>query len=98
MPEFTRRSFLKMSGTASVGLTVASTIPDKFLLWAEEAGLVKSTLVPTYCEMCFWKCGTIAKVINGRVVKLDGNPLHPGSRGKLCGRGNGGMGLLYDPD
>ncbi len=98
MPEFTRRSFLKMSGTASLGLTVASTIPDKFLLWAEEAGLVKSTLVPTYCEMCFWKCGTIAKVINGRVVKLDGNPLHPGSRGKLCGRGNGGMGLLYDPD
>ncbi|HEX9078308.1 MAG TPA: molybdopterin-dependent oxidoreductase [Desulfuromonadaceae bacterium] len=98
MPDFTRRSFLKLSGTASLGLTVAATLPDKFLLWAEEAGLVKAEHVPTYCEMCFWKCGAVAKVINGRVVKLDGNPLHPGSKGKLCGRGNAGMGLLYDPD
>ncbi len=98
MPAFTRRSFLKLSGTASLGLTVAATLPDRFLLWAEEAGLVKADHIATYCEMCFWKCGAIAKVIKGRVVKLDGNPLHPGSRGKLCGRGNAGMGLLYDQD
>jgi thiosulfate reductase/polysulfide reductase chain A len=96
--KFSRRTFLKTSGLVSAGLAATSMLPDKFLLWAEEQGLVKATYVPTYCEICFWKCGTIAKVINGRVVKLEGNPVHPGARGKLCGRGNGGAGLLYDPD
>jgi len=96
--DLTRRKFLKISGAATVGATVALNLPDSFLLWAEEAGLVKATHVPTYCEICFWKCGAIAKVINGRVVKLEGNPAHPNSRGKLCARGSGGMGLLYDPD
>ncbi|KAA0888337.1 nitrate reductase [Oryzomonas rubra] len=94
----TRRSFLKISGATTVGLSVAATLPDKFLLWAEEQGMLKATYVPTFCEICFWKCGVMAKVINGRVVKLEGNPNHPGARGKLCGRGNGGAGLLYDPD
>ena len=93
-----RRSFLKISGVTTVGLSVAATLPDKFLLWAEEQGMLKATYTPTLCEICFWKCGVMAKVINGRVVKLEGNPSHPGARGKLCGRGNGGTGLLYDPD
>lgn len=93
-----RRSFLKASGLVSAGLAITSTLPDKFLLWAEEQGMLKATYTPTFCEMCFWKCGAMAKVINGRVVKLEGNPAHPGARGKLCARGNGGAGLLYDPD
>lgn len=95
---FSRRTFLKTSGVATAGLAVATTVPEKFLLWAEEAGLIKATYVPTFCEICFWKCGAIAKVLNGRVVKLDGNPVHGNSRGRLCARGNGGIGLLYDKD
>ncbi len=93
-----RRNFLKGSAAATAGLAAISLSPDKFLVWAEEQGMVESTLVPTYCEMCFWKCGGFAKVINGRVVKLEGNKLHPHCYGRLCARGNGGLGLLYDPD
>ncbi len=52
----------------------------------------------TYCEMCFWKCGVIARVRNGVVHKLDGNPLNPNNRGHLCAKGNSGIYLLYDPD
>ena len=37
-------------------------------------------------------------VKNGVVTKLEGNPSHPLSRGRLCPRGTGGIGLLYDPD
>jgi thiosulfate reductase/polysulfide reductase chain A len=54
--------------------------------------------IPTFCEICFWNCGAIARVENGKVVKLEGNPENPESRGKLCARGNAGMGSLYDPD
>lgn len=89
---------MKTSGLVSAGIAASSMLPDKFLLWAEEQGMLKASYIPTYCEICFWKCGAMAKVINGRVVKLEGNPAHPGSRGKLCARGNGGAGLLYDPD
>jgi thiosulfate reductase/polysulfide reductase chain A len=55
-------------------------------------------VVPTYCELCFWGCGQLAHVKEGRVTKLTGNPAHPLSRGMLCPRGAGATGQLYDPD
>ena len=50
------------------------------------------------CEMCVWRCGVLAKVKDGRVVKLEGNPDHPHSLGKLCPRGQAGLMNTYDPD
>ncbi len=40
----------------------------------------------------------MAEVADGRVLKLQGNPHHPLTKGKLCARGNAGTALLYDPD
>jgi thiosulfate reductase/polysulfide reductase chain A len=48
--------------------------------------------------MCVWRCGVLAKVVNGKVVKLDGNPEQPHSNGKLCPRGQAGLATTYDPD
>ena len=48
--------------------------------------------------MCFWRCGVLADVKDGKVVKLQGNPDHPQTEGRLCARGNAGTQLLYDPD
>jgi thiosulfate reductase/polysulfide reductase chain A len=50
------------------------------------------------CEMCVWRCGLRAKIVEGRVVKLDGNPEHEHSRGNLCPRGQSGLMNTYDPD
>ena len=55
-------------------------------------------MMPSFCELCFWKCGILAHVKNGRVTKIQGNPKDPLSNGMLCPRGAGGTGLLYDPD
>ena len=55
-------------------------------------------LIATNCEMCFWRCGVLAEVKDGKVLKLQGNPNHPMTKGKLCARGNAGTQLLYDPD
>ena len=96
--KFSRRTFLQTSSAAGLGLAAYVALPEKFLLWAEDQGMLKPTFTPTFCEICFWKCGVMAKSLNGRVVKLEGNPSHPGARGKLCARGNGGTGLLYDPN
>ena len=40
----------------------------------------------------------MAYVENGRVVKLEGNPDHVSTRGRLCAKGNSGMWYSYDPD
>jgi thiosulfate reductase/polysulfide reductase chain A len=54
--------------------------------------------VATACELCPNKCAVLAVVENGRVKKLDPNPLSPKSRGMLCARGNAAIKALYDPD
>ena len=54
--------------------------------------------VPTYCNICFWKCGAIATVKDGQLWKIRGNPLDPLSRGRLCPRGTGGIGAHFDTD
>jgi thiosulfate reductase/polysulfide reductase chain A len=93
----TRRDFLKVAtitwGVAAMNMPVFDSL---LAMGRKPTGTI--SYIPTYCEMCFWRCGVIAKVVDGRVVRLEGNPLHPNSRGKLCARGNAGVGLLYDPD
>ena len=48
--------------------------------------------------MCFWRCGGIAHVRDGKLWKFEGNPLDPQSHGRLCPRGTGAVGAHYDPD
>ncbi len=54
--------------------------------------------IPTYCDICFWKCGALAYIKDGKLWKLEGNPKDPLSRGRLCPRGTGGVGMHSDPD
>ena len=50
------------------------------------------------CDTCFWRCGGIAYVRDGKLWKFEGNPKDPQSRGRLCPRGTGSVGAHYDPD
>ena len=52
---------------------------------------------PSACQMCYNSCGVKAHVVNGIVVKLEGDPESPLGRGKLCALGNAGMLALYNP-
>jgi thiosulfate reductase/polysulfide reductase chain A len=68
---------------------------------ARESGQLNEAgdgVISTMCEMCVWRCGVLAKIKDGRVVKLDGNPEHAHSRGNLCPRGQSGLMNTYDPD
>lgn len=102
MGRITRRSFIKIVGAGAAAAGVVSGLATKW--WGldpdpiTDPGSEGETIVPTFCELCFWKCGVLAHVKDGKVTKLTGNPDHPLSRGRLCPRGAGGTGLLYDPD
>ncbi|MFZ5858701.1 MAG: molybdopterin-dependent oxidoreductase [Chloroflexota bacterium] len=96
-----RRDFLKMGAATAGALAVGSMLPPKVAQAARQAGHINAEgdgYIPSMCEMCVWRCGLIAKIVDGKVVKLDGNPEHPHSRGKLCPRGQSGLMNTYDPD
>jgi thiosulfate reductase / polysulfide reductase chain A len=98
----TRRKFIQIGAAATGGAAVASGLTTRW--WGldrdpiPDPGTEGDRVVATYCELCFWGCGVLAHVKDGRVTKLTGNPDHPLSRGVLCPRGAGATGLLYDPD
>src|SRR5512142_2838435 len=95
----TRRDFLKLGGLAAGTLALNQMLPPAVAAAARERGLVDehgSGYVPTMCEMCVWRCGVRARVVEGRVVKLEGNPDHPHSQGRLCARGQSGLMTSYD--
>ena len=58
------------------------------------------TLVPTTCFNCESACGLLAyiDVETLRVRKFEGNPAHPGSRGRTCAKGPATLNQVYDPE
>ena len=96
-----RRNFLKLSSAAMGAFALGQALPAPVARAARQAGLIDADgdgYLPTMCEMCVWRCGVRAKVVKGRVVKLEGNPEHPHSLGRLCARGQSGLMNTYDPD
>ncbi len=57
-------------------------------------------LVPTTCFNCESGCGLLAYVDKEdlSIKKLEGNPAHPGSRGRNCAKGPATVNQLNDPD
>lgn len=58
------------------------------------------TLVPTVCFNCESGCGLLAYVDKKtyEIKKLEGNPVHPGSRGRNCAKGPATHNQIYDPE
>lgn len=92
-----RRRFLKI-GAAT--MAAAGAADGSFRVLAGSGSPAESGIrkVPTFCNLCFWQCGAIATVRDGKLWKIEGNPLDPLSHGRLCPRGTGGIAAHSDPD
>ncbi|GAB4162777.1 MAG: molybdopterin-dependent oxidoreductase [Candidatus Promineifilaceae bacterium] len=57
-------------------------------------------LIPTVCFNCESACGLLAYVDKEtlEVKKFEGNPMHPGSRGRNCAKGPATHNQIYDPE
>jgi anaerobic selenocysteine-containing dehydrogenase len=57
-------------------------------------------LVPTVCFNCESACGLLAYVDKQTydIRKFEGNPVHPGSRGRNCAKGPATLNQTYDPE
>jgi anaerobic selenocysteine-containing dehydrogenase len=58
------------------------------------------SLVPTTCFNCESACGLLAYVDkeSGQVAKFEGNPHHPGSRGRNCAKGPATINQIQDTE
>ncbi len=96
----TRRQFLKT--TAATAAMVA--VGDR--LFASPGSMLKPTSVLAApetvtkfgnCAFCQQgDCQTVYKMVNGIVVKVEGDPTSPISQGTICGRGNSAIMNLYN--
>lgn len=81
--------------------------PDRWDDWVEWDATAwpnrvarRYTLVPTICFNCEAACGLLAYVdkTTFEIRKFEGNPAHPGSRGRNCAKGPATHNQTYDPD
>ena len=85
-----RREFLKFSAGVSAA---ASSLSGGALQGAANEG---EKHVHSFCEMCSSRCPIEAKVVDGKVRFLSGNPKAGGTATSLCARGGSGLSQLYD--
>src|SRR6188508_1467570 len=101
---FSRRDLLKGVGFAAVGLTACGEEHDPYALEKPDVPGAASWLtgeerhVATACAQCPAGCGIRVRVVEGRAVKIEGNPASPVNRGGIGPRGLSGLQALYDPD
>ena len=108
MSKISRRDLLQFIGAGGIGvaggvlygegvqrdveLYIPQVIPPENYL----PGI--ATWYNTTCNQCSAGCGISVRIREGRAKKIEGNPVHPISRGRLCARGQAGLNVLYNPD
>ncbi|MEW5961296.1 MAG: molybdopterin-dependent oxidoreductase, partial [Chloroflexota bacterium] len=110
MDKISRREFLRVgAAVTAAGTTVAAASGTRLLLEhsrtpaagssrAVAAAPLDETWLKTTCAMCPSGCGLEVRVVNGKAVKVEGNPLHPLNQGVCCLKGQASLEALYSPE
>ncbi len=102
-PEVSRRSFLKLAAATGAAAAIPGCKPAArhlipYVIPDENVIPGVPSFYATSCNECPAGCGVIARVREGRVIKLEGNPADPIGAGALCARGQAALQELYNPD
>lgn len=103
MKKLSRRRFIVVSASAAALMAASQyfpiiTLPDRKALAQTVTRTAEEKWIPSVCLQCPAGCGIMVRTVNGRAVKIEGNPLHPINQGNLCPKGLSGLQFLYDPD
>lgn len=93
-----RRDFLKLGAVtvaAGAGLTALNSVE---MPQSPQAAAAEERIVKTTCALCPSGCGLDVRVVNGKAVKVEGNPLHPLNQGVCCLKGQTALEMLYSPE
>ena len=99
-----RRDFLKIVGVIGGGAAVSGC-------WSEPTDEIIPYVIPpddiipgipnwyaSTCTECPAGCGVMVKNMDGRAIKIEGNPKSPINSGSLCARGQASLQGQYNPD
>ena len=98
-----RREFLSTSAAAAAAALAASGCQLKDYEWSSplerQAGWAPEIeeRKNSTCLLCPGRCGIRGRVVDGSLVAITGNALHPLNQGGLCPRGVAGVQALYHP-
>lgn len=96
-----RRSFLKIAGAATATVALGATTNPMLRAFAETDGKIMGgpgEWKPTTCQGCTSWCAKQAYVVNGRAIKVRGNPNSKVNGSASCPRAHLGLQQVYDPD
>lgn len=100
--ELTRRGLLKAGAGVAAAAACAPIIARGGRLSTSFAqGSASDTgerRIRTVCALCPSGCGLEVRVVGGRAVKVEGNPLHPLNQGVCCPKGQASLEALYSPE
>ncbi|MFZ5944456.1 MAG: molybdopterin-dependent oxidoreductase [Bacillota bacterium] len=96
-----RRSFLKMSAVSGLMATGISGSKMMLTAFAENTnanGAGSGEWRGSTCQGCTTWCPVQVKVVDGRAIKVRGNPHSLSHRGNVCPRAHISLQQVYDPD
>ncbi|MEW5899962.1 MAG: nitrate reductase, partial [Acidobacteriota bacterium] len=95
-----RRDFIKIITASGLGFPLLDCSTKEYFSSIRKnewtSGIEK--WVQSVCQACPGGCGILVRVVDGKAVKIEGNPAHPVNRGRLCPLGQAGLQVLYNPD
>ncbi|OGQ00020.1 MAG: hypothetical protein A2026_19240 [Deltaproteobacteria bacterium RBG_19FT_COMBO_46_12] len=97
-----RRTFLKLSVLTGTVMGADQIIgrfdsPSALPLQKKTQESYEEKWIATSCLNCPARCAIRVRTVNGKAVKVTGNPLSLVSEGKICPRAHIGLQVLYDP-
>ncbi|MGE5376888.1 MAG: molybdopterin-dependent oxidoreductase [Bacteroidota bacterium] len=104
--KISRRDFLKLATVGATGTAILTGCGpasryvkrEPYTKMPEYTYNGLSTYYATSCRECAAGCGLIIRTMQGRALKVEGNPKHPLNLGKTCARGQVAVEGLYNPN
>ena len=96
-----RRSFIKTTAITGAAVTLGSGMMPKMKALAQAAAPSSNGMgkwMPATCQGCTSWCSVQVYIIDGRAVKVRGNPHSKVNLGASCPRSHLGLQQVYDPD
>jgi len=102
-PKVNRRTFLKVSALTGAVIGASQMIGQSIThssspVREKNSNALEEKWVAASCLNCQARCAIRVRVVDGKAVKIAGNPLSLVSEGKICPRGHVGLQVLYDKE
>lgn len=107
MVQFSRRQFMKVTGTTLAGSSLAlmGFSPATALAEVRQFKLTQAIVTRQTCTYCSVGCGILmyalgdgAKNTRQSLIHVEGDPDHPVNRGTLCPKGAGLLDIVHSPN